>query len=111
MRDWEFKEWLIVAGFVLAAAFLFFLVMKSAAAAPAVDVPGCRKTNHPTVCAASYHKCDNIGLNDACLAVAQMDGYYGYDVMRNPNKVTSQNVPDTELPQFSGDKPVERVHK
>ena len=91
MRDWEFKEWLIVAGFVLAAALLFFLVIKSASAAPAVDVAGCRKVKYPAVCAASYHKCDDIGLNDACLAAAQLDGQLGYDAANGRKIPTSQN--------------------
>lgn len=91
MRDWEFKEWLIVAGFVLAAALLLLLVIKSASAAPAVDVPGCRQANYPAVCAASYHKCDDIGLDDACLATAKLDGFYGYDVVTGKKIPTSQN--------------------
>lgn len=53
-------------------------------------VPGCREVLYPDVCSASYKRCNNIGLNDACLAVAQLDG------MSQNNK--------------TGDKPVERVH-
>jgi hypothetical protein len=103
MRDWEFKEWLIVAGFVLAALALFFLVIKSADAAQSINPIGCRKVKYPAVCAASYQKCNDIGLDEACLALAQLDGQLGYDSVNGNQILMSQNIK-------TGDKPVERVH-
>jgi hypothetical protein len=91
MRDWDFREWLIVAGFVLVAIVLFFIVIKSAEAARTIDPAGCRQVNYPAVCVASYHKCDDIGLNDACLAVSQLDGQLGYDSVNGRRIPTSQN--------------------
>lgn len=109
MRDWEFKEWLIVVAAVLVALLLLFAVLKSAEASPTAAA-GCQQTKYPAICETSYAKCNTIGLDDACLAVAKLDGQLGYDSANGNQIPTSQNVPDTELPQFSGDKPVERVH-
>ena len=89
--------------FIIAAVILLFAVLAQAQSKPEVDVPGCRQTNYPEVCAVSYHKCNNIGLDDACLAVAQLDGQLGYDAANGKQIDTSQNVK-------TGDKPGERVH-
>lgn len=87
--------------FIIVVFLLLWAVLASAAK-PA-GVPGCEKTNYPEVCVASYHKCDNIGLDDACLATAQLDGQLGYDAINGRKIPTSQNIK-------TGDKPVERVH-
>lgn len=70
---------------------------------PKVEVPGCRQVKHPSVCLASYKRCNNIGLDEACLAVAQLDGQLGYDAVNGRQIPMSQNIK-------TGDNPVERVH-
>lgn len=92
---------IFILGLIL---LLWFLHQFGVVGASPIDVPGCRRVNYPKVCADSYHKCDNIGLNDACLAGAQLDGFYGYDILRNSDKVMSHNVK-------TGDKHVESVEK
>jgi hypothetical protein len=87
--------------FVVVVLILFWAVLASAQ--KQVDVVGCRQVNYPEVCVASYDKCNNIDLDDACLAVAQLDGQLGYDAISGRQIPTSQNIK-------TGDKPVERVH-
>ena len=81
---------LIIAA-VLAAAWIVFLAIRLASAAPAVQPAACRQTNHPDVCAASYARCNDIGLDEACLAVAQLDGQLGYDAANGRRIPMSQN--------------------
>lgn len=92
--------------FAWTALIVFTILMVWAIMASAqkqVDVPGCRQVKYPEVCAASYHKCDNIDLDEACLAVSQLDGEIGHSFTHNANEPMSQNIK-------TGDKPVERVH-
>lgn len=81
----------LIAAVILLAAVIVFLIARAAAAVPVVEPAGCRQVNYPDVCAASYAKCDNIGLNEACLAVAQLDGQLGYDAANGRKIPTSQN--------------------
>ena len=57
-----------------------------------IDVPGCRGTKFPEVCVDSFHKCENIGLDDACLAVAKLEGEIGHSVTHDGLSGTSQNM-------------------
>lgn len=77
--------------FIIAVIFVIVLILKSSSAA-SVDVPGCRQTKYPQVCADSFHKCSNIGLDDACLAVAQLEGELGHSVTHEGLSGASQNV-------------------
>lgn len=48
MRSWSFREWLIVAGFLVVALFLLFVVIKSASA------------EQPQPCAAGTSPCIEV---------------------------------------------------
>lgn len=90
---------------VLILAFLAVLIVVAMLhKKPATDIEGCNAVKYPKVCAVSYHKCNMIGLDAACLAVAQLDGQLGYDSVSGRQIPTSQNT-------ITGDKPVESVHK
>jgi LysM repeat protein len=68
---------------ILIAAIIAAFAYRANAQRPAanmVDVPACRQTAHPDVCATSFHKCDNIDLDETCL-LARMDGEAGYDII------------------------------
>lgn len=96
------KKWLFLLAMVLAA--IYTALNLHVFAAKAVDVPACRQTKYPGVCADSYHKCNNIGLDDACLAIAKLEGEIGHSVTHSGLSGMSQNVKTGEKPVDSGDK-------
>jgi hypothetical protein len=77
--------------FVLFVLVILYAILANASAQNKIGVVGCRGVRYPAVCVASYHRCDNIGLNDACLAVAQLDGRLGYDAANGRTIPMSQN--------------------
>ena len=85
--------------FLIAVLLVVFLLTRAGATQ---DLPtGCAATNHPDVCAASYAKCNMIGLDDACMAVARIDGDLGHDLMSEEMQAESQNIKSTEKDQFN----------
>lgn len=91
MRHWSWREWLIVVGFAAAGCLLFYMVIASASAEKSLDVcTGQETVGH---CA---DKCANSS-----------DTLVSFDPVTKaaictpaPETTTSQNTPDTELPQF-----------
>jgi hypothetical protein len=78
-----------IIAILIAVAIIAAFAYRANAQRPAanmVDVPACRQTAHPDVCATSFHKCDNIDLDETCLALARMDGEAGYDIISGRGK-------------------------
>lgn len=98
MRDWSFKEWLIVVAFVAAAVGLLLVIMQTASAAPANGKGANTQCQYPFRELTANGSCDNSDPADPAAVVKGA-----------PENVTSQNVPDTELPQFTVDKTVDSV--
>lgn len=92
MKKWEFKEWLIVIGFVLAAVFLFLLVAKSASANRSAACGATLPDTAPT-------SPEGYPVNPSC--APEDTGTLTPPVAQTP---MSQNI-------VTGDKPVESVHK
>lgn len=70
----------------------FLLIAKIHAGDGNIDVPECAGTNYPIVCVTTYHKCENIGLDDACIALAQLEGQLGHSATQAPENTMSQNT-------------------
>lgn len=62
-----------------------------------MNVPGCRQVKFPKVCETTFQRCSNMGLDDACLAVAQLEGEIGHSVTQVPENAMSQNTKTGEL--------------
>lgn len=81
----------VLISFALLFFGLFFIWFSNRPAAQKIEVPGCRQVEHPQYCVEQYRKCQNLGLDDACLAVAQLEGEIGHSVTHTTEKQMSQN--------------------
>ena len=77
----------------LFGAFAMIMLAHKAITSPMspATIPQCKNVRYPQVCQRTFEKCSGIDLDDACIAVAQLEGELGHSVTHPGESGMSQN--------------------